>query len=749
MKNPLNKRLPRELKQDVGKYIAIFIFLVITIGFISGFLVAGTSLKSAYDESFEKYNVEDGHFIIENPLDNSQIKALEDENDIEIYENLYCEKNSVNDSVIRIYKIRERVNIADVLEGDLPKNSNEIAIDRLYAKSNNLKIGEGLKVGDKTYQISGIVALTDYSALFKNNSDMMFDTKNFCVALVNEDCFNEFDISQIFHKYSWTNNNKNLSDDDKNEKSDEILKSLVTSTIITDFVSQENNQAINFAGEDMGKDEPMMIALLCIIMVVLAFVIAVTTGNKVEQESKVIGTLRASGYTKSEVVRNYMSLPIVIIILSAIVGNILGYTVFKYLWASLYYESYSLTSYTLMWNAKAFLITTVCPTIIMLAVNLLVLYNKLSLSPLRFLRRDLKKSKNNRAVKLPSWKFLSRFRMRVIVQNLPVYVNLFIGIFVANVLLMFGLMMSPLLKNYKAEIQNSAVSKYQYVLKAPAETDNKSAEKYCVAELEIKDTVDEVMVYGFQNNSDYVKNITMPKNSDEIVISNGYMEKYRISVGDKIILRDNLKDEDYEFTVVDSYNYPANLAVFLSADNFNKIFGKDDNYYSGYLSSDKLPDIDEKFVATIITEQDLAALSEQLDTSFGEMFVLLGAFSSVLFVLIIYLLAKIVLEKNSNSISMVKILGYNNREISSLYITSTAIVVVVSILLSLPLAKLCINAIYSIMMQDMKGWMTMYLAPSVYISTIVIGVLCYGFVSIIQYKKIKKIPMDKVLKNAE
>ena len=58
MKNPLNKRYFRELKNDFGKYIALCLFLIVTIGFCSGFLVADGSTKGAYDESFEKYNIE-------------------------------------------------------------------------------------------------------------------------------------------------------------------------------------------------------------------------------------------------------------------------------------------------------------------------------------------------------------------------------------------------------------------------------------------------------------------------------------------------------------------------------------------------------------------------------------------------------------------------------------------------------------------------------------------------------------------
>ena len=73
MKNPLIKRLPRELIGEFPKYIVIFLFMTLTIGFISGFLVAGNSMIIAYDESFEKYNIEDGHVEFEEEADSTDL----------------------------------------------------------------------------------------------------------------------------------------------------------------------------------------------------------------------------------------------------------------------------------------------------------------------------------------------------------------------------------------------------------------------------------------------------------------------------------------------------------------------------------------------------------------------------------------------------------------------------------------------------------------------------------------------------
>lgn len=142
-------------------------------------------------------------------------------------------------------------------------------------------------------------------------------------------------------------------------------------------------------------------------------------------------------------------------------------------------------------------------------------------------------------------------------------------------------------------------------------------------------------------------------------------------------------------------------------------------------------------------------MADQLDDSMGQMFIIIGGFSVMLFILVIYLLAKIVVEKNAKSISMVKILGYNDHEASKLYNTSTAIVVAISLLLSMPICNYIIKGLYFAMMQDFNGWLTYYIAPYVLPLTVVIGGLSYIVVHFIQSKKIKKIPMSQALKDME
>lgn len=132
MRNPLNKRLPRELRQEWGRYMVIFIFMTLLIGFVSGFLVAGNSMIVAYNESFDKYKIEDGHFLLEEKASESVCEELEEEG-LSITEDFYIEEKSgrdmtaAPDNTLRIFVNRKSVNKVCRMEGRLPEQENEIA----------------------------------------------------------------------------------------------------------------------------------------------------------------------------------------------------------------------------------------------------------------------------------------------------------------------------------------------------------------------------------------------------------------------------------------------------------------------------------------------------------------------------------------------------------------------------------------------------------------------------------------------
>lgn len=760
MRNPLNKRFLRELKGELAKYIVIFVFMTAVIGLISGFLIADGSMYDTYNKSFEKYNIEDGNFELYSKADESVIDKLEKEN-VTIYENFYKEEivvrhnNIKNDedsqSTLRFYVNREEVDKVDLMEGSLPEDINEIAIDRMYAENNDIKVQDTLTVDSRILKVTGLVALSDYSSLFSDNSDTMFDSLKFGVGVVSQKCFDAYDDTHIHYVYSWLYDNKPEDDKEAKLMADDFVKTISANAILVNYIPQYINQAIHFTGDDIGSDRSMMIVLLYVLIVIMAFVFAVTTNNTIVKEANVIGTLRASGYTRGELLRHYILLPIIVTIFGALVGNILGYTVFKDIFVATYYGSYSLPTYHTLWNADAFLLTTVVPVIIMLVINIVIIGCRLKLSPLKFLRRDLSGKQKKKAMRLPAFRFFNRFRLRIIIQNMPNYITLFIGILFANVLLLFGIMLGPMLTHYQNEITDKLIAKHQYVLKTLVDVDDNAAEKYCVktlATIEGRLKSEDVLVYGVKDNSIYADINTASLKDNEVYITNGYADKFRIKKGDKITLKEKYDDNEYEFTVKDMYDYPSSFAIFMSDAAFKNVFDKSEDYYSGYFS-DNILDIDEKYVATQITLDDLTKVSRQLDRSMGETFNLVKIFAVVLFAVLMFLLTKLIVEKNTTSISMVKILGYSNREISRLYVTSTTIVVVLSVALSIGLSVVIMNYLFRVFMEEMSGWISCYYAPHIFPVMFILNITVYAVISFFMMAKIKKIPMDEALKIVE
>lgn len=750
MKNPLIKRLPRELKSELGKYIVLFIFMTAIIGFISGFFVASGSLKTAYDESFEKYNIEDGNFELYYEADASLIETLEKDG-VTIYENFYIERETDDiDSTLRIFKNRQEINKVCVMVGELPDSANEIAIDRMYADNNDISVGDVLSVDGTELTVTGLVACSDYSALFASPSDMMFDAIKFGVAVMTDKGFESFGEKGFHFSYSWKYDSAPTDDTRAKEMSEDFLETLAENAVVTNYIPQYSNQAIQFTGNDMGSDRKMFAMFLYIVITIIAFIFAITTSNTIAKEATVIGTLRASGYTKGELIRHYLAMPMLVILTAALVGNILGYTWFKEVAVDIYYSNYSLPTYVTIWNADAFIRTTVIPMILMFGINFTILANKLSLSPLKFIRRDLSKRQKKKAFRLNTKiGIMKRFRLRIIFQNMFNYVTIVIGILFANIILLLGMAMPALLEHYQETITDNMICNYQYVLKTAAETETEGAEQYCAGSLKTIEgrlKSEGVSVLGIVPDSEY---IDLELDDDSVYISSAFSEKYRISAGETITLKEEFGNKEYSFFVKGIYNYPAGITVFMSQELFNDTFDHDTEYFNGYFSDKEIDDIDGMLIATKITADDLNKVSRQLTSSMGSIFEMFFWFGLVMFMLIIYLLSKIVIEKNAQSISMTKILGYTNSEIGGLYIMSTSMVVIGSFILTMPLVNELMRIVCVLMLSEYSGWLPYYVPFSCFVKIIAAGIISYAVIAFMQFRRVRSIPLDVALKNVE
>jgi len=896
IKNPLIKRIPRGLVGDWKKYLVVSLFLILTIGFVSGMYVANGSMMKAADEGKSKYKMEDGHFELNRKADNELLsairtgekadirqyyfekakaeldekfekefaekfnsefraefdKAFEEQlketltaqgfdeeiaenmlsetvkqakeseayqtaydesykkayaeaydraydeawkdiqNEIEnnyadaeekyelndpdfkaipvtIYENFYRNEDEDNnndgvaDGTVRIYAKTDDINLACLMDGRFPESDDEIAIDRMHADNVGVKVGNTITVDGLQYKVTGLIAYVNYSTLHEKSTDLMFDALKFDAAMVTAGGFDRLD-SGIHYAYAWKYSEKPSDEKEEKSRSDDFMKALLTQTVageneLEDYMPAYANPAIHFATEDMGSDKAMGGVLLDILIVIIAFIFAVTISNTIIKEASAIGTLRALGYSKGELVRHYLSMPVIVTFIAAVIGNILGYSVFKNVVVSMYYNSYSLPSYKTIWNPEAFFKTTLIPIALMFVVNLAVIIKMMQHTPLQFLRHDLKKQRRKKAMRLPAWSFLGRFRLRIILQNIPNYLILFCGIFFISVMLSMAVGMPDTLNFYKENAKDMMFSNYQYVLNSYEDdeenmifTENKDAEKFGMYSLQKKsDAIDEeISIYGIEDGSRYVKIDGLNHLAEnEVYISSSFADKYNLSAGSSVTLDEKYENKRYSFKVAGIYDKCQSIAAFMPMQNFRSLFDLEEEEFGGYLSDSEITDISEEKIAAVITERDITKMCDQLDHSMGSYMEYFQILCILLSAVLIYLLTKIIIEKNENAISMTKILGYENGEIAGLYLLSTTIILIIVDIFSTGLGSLVMGRAWKAIIADYSGWFPFVIMPLGYLKIFAFILIGYLLVMFFDYRRIKKIPMDLALKNIE
>lgn len=182
------------------------------------------------------------------------------------------------------------------------------------------------------------------------------------------------------------------------------------------------------------------------------------------------------------------------------------------------------------------------------------------------------------------------------------------------------------------------------------------------------------------------------------------------------------------------------VAVFMPREKLNETFDLGSGYYGGYFSDAPLTEIKEEYIGSVINLDTLTAVTRQLMVSMGASMGLVNGFAVMIFFVVVYLLSKMIIEKNAQSISMTKILGYSGIEIARLYLLSTTVVVVLCLAVSLPIEVFLMKFLFrAVMLESMTGWIEMWVSPTLY----------PRMMAALEYRRILHVPMDEALKNVE
>lgn len=781
----LYKRVFRDLKSHFLRNSALFILLTIMISVTSGFLVVSESTAAKNNQLMTSGKVEDGQVYLASPMSES-IEHSMPKNDITAEKMYRVDAKLPHNKILRLYGNRDNINLPIVNDGRLAKKSNEVALSTNYIENNHLKLGDEICVPGsyfvdlkkRTLKIVGVYVSPDYNSPFQKNSDFMFDNIDFGIGLVSKELASQFNPSKTVFQVSYRFKNPELRPVNNVKigvkktpisKPNQQKKKIIENDFLTKASSDgtllgllraEDNKSINYMMDDMGGDRPMMMVLGALMVVLIAFLFAVASSSKIVEDSEIIGTLLATGYRKSEILKQYMATPVIVTLAAALCGNILGYTLLVKPYSTVYYRSFNLPAFKALFNCQALILTTVVPVLIMLLINYAYLVKSLKYSPLDFLRHSISKKKYRKIQPFKSAGFKTRFRVRVFINSIGDYIIMAIGIFTISLLLFYAFSASPTFDKFSKASSAGLVSKYQYILKGPVPLKaigsdsniKEQAEKFTISSasvyMRIRKNNEEISTMGISDDSRYFKELRLPKDEKHVVISDGLAKKAEKDVGDYIKIKNEITGKTQKYKISAIFKYEPALTAFFPREQLNKIIDKEEGYFNGYLSDEKL-NIDERFLANTVDKETVSDAGKTLKSIVGPMIDVFTYASFTFFFVFIFILTKIIINKNRLSIAYLKIFGYTRREISLIYIMPTTVVLILTFILSWPLQKKLLGYISFVAFSKFAGYFELAISNTLFFKAFGYALLIYILVCIGQVYNISKINSGEVLKNRE
>ena len=849
MKRVLFKRYLRDIKKNFFRYFALFLLIAVCMFLVVAIVDSAYSIIEGTKELQERTHLEDCQVTLFNPFTPEEIKAIEDKG-VTVESHTSFDYTLEDDSVLRIFANREKIDLVTLDEGKEAASHGEIVLLNRYAAEKNIKIGDTIKLGDEEYIVSGIGSSVDYDAPYRKLSDTSIDSSVFGTAFVCEQDYNllkkdkhagsedvtyafllndsitsdelkqmikdfDFDYKKVDDPYykemladtygkrdeiqdgindlvdgvdelydgteelvdgvdelkdgtsefkdglhelydgssELLDGVKELKDGvkDLKEESDEMLDKIFSKSPdnITQFMKKDENIRIGGAAGDVEVDKTVGLYAGVMVIILLTYVLSVFVIHQIKTESSVIGALYSLGAKKSDLVLHYIFIPTMVAFLGGTLGGLAGMSRFGCKWQMAdCYSYFSIPDMPCRAPLYLVLYAIVMPALVSAVVNFLVINKSLSRTALSLLRNEQKISKG-KDIKIGKLSFISTYRIRQIIRERRTAITVIFGMIISLLIFMLGMDCYVLCESVGRLNSQDTKYNYMYTYKYPTKEPPKGGEPCFITTLKKEQygyNLD-ITIMGIDDDNPYF-DVKPVKGKNKIVASDAIVQRYHVNVGDKIIFTDTAEDIDYAFTIEDVVPYSVGITVFMDIDSMRELFGEEEDYYNIILSDEKL-DIEEGRLYSVTSKADIDKAAGIFLKLMVPMFSMLIVMSIIIFCIVMYLMLSVMVDRAKTGISLLKILGYRDREVKKLYLDGNRIVIMVGALISIPVAKKLIDILFPSFIANVAC--SMHLEFKWYFYLIIFGtiMLLYEIINLSLMRKINKISENEILKNRE
>ena len=516
------------------------------------------------------------------------------------------------------------------------------------------------------------------------------------------------------------------------------------------FVKAGDNARIQAASGDQELYRSVGTIAGAILLILISYVLSVFVVHSIDQESDVIGALYALGVKRKNLMAHYVTLPTVITFVSGLIGTLLGYSSLGVpIQMQDCYNYYSLPDLDVIYMPYLFIYGIVVPPVISIIVNSLVIRKRLSKPVLTMIRNEQKVG-NGKDIRLGNMSFMNLFKIRQMLRESRTGFTVVFGMFVSLLLAMMSLEIYTYCANVNRDYVNDTKYEYMYTYKYPTEEVTEGGyEAYAkTLKKKIYGYNFDITVMGLTENNPFF-DVNLSDSSSKVAISSSIAYKYGLDVGDTLTLKDDEADKIYAFEIASVAQYAPSFMVFMPYDKALELFDEPEDYFN-VVFSDHALDVETGRLYATTTKTDVKKAAGIFSDIMQGMILTIGGVSVLIFIVVMYLMMKVMIDRSSFNIALIKIFGYRNKEVKKMYLDGNFYIITIGALISIPLTKWIMDVAYEPAFvpniacgidKSFPFWM--YLA-------IFAGILIlYFIINHLLIRRIRKMVPAEVLKNRE
>lgn len=761
MQKVLRKRILRDLKENLFRYIALGAIIALCMYLIISLIGTAETIIQGSEILGEENHVEDGQFCMFLPLTEQEKNKITDKG-VALEEHFYLDFALEDESTLRVFRNREKIDLYIAVEGRTAENDSEAALERRYCDEHGIKIGDTIVIGGRELQVVGIGCTPDYDAPLKEFTDASVDSMQFGTAFVTDSLYETFlsegnSVKAEEYVYSYRLNDA-ITDD--------VLRGMLEDIVIEpeavedeyfgykfgslkSLIKADDNPRIKAAANDQVINKLAGIMAGMIVVVLFAYVISVFVVYGIEKEITTIGALYSLGVKRKELLKHYLCLPVIVTFAAAMAGSVLGFhAVGGSTIAGSCYDYFSIPDLEPVLPSYLFAYGLIMPPVMAAAVNYFVIKSKLDKPALAMLRNE-KKVRAIKHVKLGRFGFVRTFQIRQMMREARTSLTVLGGMFVSLLILMLGLDCYTMCNNIRVHNKADTKFEYMYALKYP-ESAVPDGGYEVFSRMVKKENLGynlDVTILGITKENPYF-DVELTDSKSEIAISSAMAQKFGLGKGDVFTVYDEEEKIHYAFTVQDVTEYSASLYIFMDIDMMRDMFGESGDYYNMVFASEKL-DIEPGRIYGITAKADIEKAADVFIAQMQGMINMLTIFSAIIFAMVMYLMMKVMIDRSVFHISIVKVFGYRTGEIKKLYLNGNFYVVAVGALICIPAAKKVMDMLYPAIVANVGCAMDIGFPAGMY-GVIYVGVIAvYLVIHRLLAGRIDKVNLAEALKNRE